>query len=63
MDFVEMRNLLLHLQETDYRNFVKALISIETNYTDEEKLESMYDKFMKDSSTNLLDAELAEKIY
>ena len=58
MEFAKMRNLLLQLQETDYRNFVKALVSIETNCTDEEKLDSMYEKFMKDDSVNLLDATL-----
>ncbi|MBQ9573121.1 MAG: hypothetical protein IJR22_07015 [Acidaminococcaceae bacterium] len=55
MEFAKMRNLLLQLQETDYRNFVKALVSIETNCIDEEKLDSMYENFMKDDSANLLE--------
>ena len=54
MEFAKTRNLLLQLQETDYRNFVKALISIETNCIDEEKLESMYEKFMEDDTAQLL---------
>ena len=61
MKFAKMRNLLLQLQETDYRNFVKALISIETNCTDEEKLDNMYEKFMEDDSVNLLNASITEK--
>ena len=61
MEFAKMRNLLLQLQETDYRNFVKALVSIETNYIDDEKLNNMYEKFMEDDSTNLLNASLTEK--
>ena len=61
MEFAKMRNLLLQLQETDYRNFVKALISIETNCTDEEKLDNMYEKFMEDDSVNLLNASITEK--
>ena len=61
MEFAKMRNLLLQLQETDYRNFIKALVSIETNCIDEEKLESMYEKYMKDDSVNLLNASLTEK--
>ena len=60
MKFAKMRNLLLQLQETDYRNFVKALISIETNCTDEEKLDNMYEKFMEDDSVNLLNASITE---
>ena len=62
MEFAKMRNLLLQLQEIDYRNYIKALVSIETNCTNEEKLKNMYEKFMKDDSSNLLDAELTEKI-
>ena len=61
MEFAKMRNVLLQFQETDYRNFVKALISIETNCTDEEKLESMYEKFMEDDTVNLLNASITEK--
>ena len=61
MEFAKMRNLLLQLQETDYWNFVKALISIETNCTDEEKLDNMYEKFMEDDSVNLLNASITEK--
>ena len=63
MDFTKMRNLLLQLQETDYRNFYKALVSIETNCKDEEKLEYMYENFMKNDSTNLLDTSLTDKFY
>ena len=61
MEFAKMRNMLLQFQETDYRNFVKALISIETNCTDEEKLDNMYEKFMEDDSVNLLNASITEK--
>lgn len=58
MEFAKMRNLLLQLQETDYQNFIKALVSIETNCTDEEKLERMYDRFMEDDSASLLDTSI-----
>ena len=54
MEFAKMRNMLLQFQETDYRNFVKALVSIETNCTDEEKLDNMYEKFMEDDTAQLL---------
>lgn len=54
MEFTEMKNLLLQLQQTDYRNFVKALVAIETNCNDEEKLESLYEKFMEEDVIHLL---------
>ena len=55
MEFTEMKNLLLQLQQTDYRNFVKALVAIETNCKDEEKLESSYEKFMEEDEAKILD--------
>ena len=54
MEFTEMKNLLLQLQQTDYRNFVKAIVAIETNCNDEEKLESLYEKFMEKDAIQLL---------
>ena len=63
MEFTKMRILLLQLQETNYRNFVKALVSIETNCMDEEKLDNMYNNYMKNDSTNLLDTSLTDKFY
>ena len=54
MEFTEMKNQLLQLQQTDYRNFVKALVAIETNCNDEEKLESLYEKIMEKDAIQLL---------
>jgi len=62
MEFTEMKNLLLQLQQTDYRNFVKALVAIETNCNDEEKLESLYEKFMEEDAIQLLDRFIIEDI-
>ena len=36
MEFAKMKKQLLQLQEKDYQNFVKALVSIETKCDDEE---------------------------
>ena len=33
MEFAKMKKQLLQLQEKDYQNFVKALVSIEPNVT------------------------------
>ena len=54
MEFIEMKNLILRLQKDDYRNFVKALVSIETDCMDEDKLERIYEKFMEDDAAQLL---------
>ena len=63
MEFTEMKNLLLQLQQTDYRNFVKALVAIETNCNDEEKLESLYEKFMEEDTAALLNEEITGKAF
>ncbi len=55
MEFTKMKKQLLQLQEKDYQNFVKALVSIETNCDDEEKLKDMYEDFMEDDTMGLLD--------
>ena len=62
MEFTKMKKQLLQLQEKDYQNFVKALVSIETNWNDEEKLEIIYEKFMKNDTEQLLDASFTENI-
>ena len=62
MKFAEIKKQLLHLQEKDYQNFVKALVSIETKCDDEEKLKDMYEDFMEDDTVQLLDASLTENI-
>ena len=55
MEFTKMKKQLLQLQEKDYQNFVKALVSIETNCNDEEILKDMYEDFMEDDTMGLLD--------
>ena len=62
MEFAKMKKQLLQLQEKDYQNFVKALVSIETKCDDEEKLEIIYEKFMKNDTEQLLDASFTENI-
>ena len=62
MEFAKMKKQLLQLQEKDYQNFVKALVSIETKCDDDEKLKDMYEEFMEDDTANLLDISITEKI-
>ena len=49
-----MRTLISTLQEEDYRTFVKALISVETENMNEEELDMMYYKFMEDDNDPLI---------
>ena len=62
MEYTKMKKQLLQLQEKDYQNFVKALVSIETKCVDEEKLETIYEKFMENDTEQLLDASFTENI-
>lgn len=62
MEFAKMKKQLLQLQEKDYQNFVKALVSIETKCDDEEKLKDMYEDFMEDDTMGLLDISPEENV-
>ncbi len=55
MTTAEMKEMILKLQKEDYPAFVKALISIELGIKDEDKLEAIYEKYMKDDRWYLLD--------
>ena len=48
MEFTKMKKQLLQLQEKDYQNFVKALVSIETKCDDEEKLKDMCGRYARE---------------
>ncbi len=54
MTLTAMRTLISTLQEEDYRTFVKALISVETENMNEEELDMMYYKFMEDDNDPLI---------
>lgn len=51
----EMKTVIEKLQREDYPAFVKALIAVEIGIDDEEKLNIIYDKYMKDDKWYLLD--------
>ena len=50
-----MKKTLETLQRKDYPAFVKALVSIELGVEDEDKLDELYYKYMKDDRWYLLD--------
>lgn len=47
MRYQEMKEQLEELMNHDYINFVKAMISIETELEDEEQLERIVDEFLE----------------
>lgn len=51
----EMKIIIEKLQKDDYRSFVKSMIAIELGIDDEEKLDLIYNKYMKDDRWYLLD--------
>lgn len=55
MDFKEMRDTVLNLQDNNYDDFVKALISVEKGIEDKEVLDELYDRYMDEDSMGLLD--------
>ena len=55
MTTVEMKEIIERLQKENYPAFVKALISIELGIEEENKLDDLYAKYMKDDRWYLLD--------
>lgn len=55
MTIEEMKVVLEKLQKDDYSAFIKALIAIEVGIEDEEKLDKIYNKYMKSDNWYLLD--------
>lgn len=51
----DMKKTIEKLQKENYREFVKALVSIETGINDEKKLDKLYDCYMSDDIWYLLD--------
>lgn len=56
-DFKEIKIELEKLKEDDYRNYIKAILSIELNIGQEEILDYLYDKYMDNDNFNLLNDE------
>ncbi len=55
MNFNEMKNTILKMQQDNHVDFVKAIISIEKGVDDEKALDTLYNKFMDDDTMDLLD--------
>jgi len=42
------------MMDTDYGSFIKALISIETEETNKDKLQALYDSYMENDDVTLI---------
>lgn len=57
MDYKAMRDRIEDMVNDNYRDFVKAIISIEKGIDDECVLDKLYDAYMDNDSLNLLNEE------
>ncbi|MGY3776020.1 hypothetical protein [Helcococcus sueciensis] len=53
MQYHEIKQTLEDLSQDNYRDFVKALISLEKGIDDEDFLDEIYDKFMENDAMML----------
>ena len=62
MEFLETKQMIEEMMQKDYKTFIKALISIEKDINNQERLDLMYQKFMNTDDMNLLNDEFDEMI-
>lgn len=56
-NFKETKKELEKLKEYNYRNYIKAILSIELNINKDEILENLYDEYMNNDEFYLLNDE------
>jgi hypothetical protein len=57
MDYKAMKDRIEDMVNDNYRDYVKAIISIEKGINDESVLDKLYDTYMDNDSLNLLHEE------
>ena len=62
MEYKEIRNFLEEKSKTNYKDLIKAIISLESPNTKEEKLDEIYQYYMENDEVFLLSDELREKL-
>ena len=62
MDFLETKKDIEEMMQKDYKTFVTALISIEKDINNQERLDMMYQKYMNTDEMHLLNDEFDEMI-
>ena len=61
MDYLVMKALFQLMIDKSHREFIKAIISIETDVEDEDQLNRLYDFYMEDDDMSLLNYALVEQ--
>ena len=59
---MEIREQIKHYAKTNYKDLIKAIISLESPETSEEKLEEIYNYYMENDEVNLLSNEILESL-
>ncbi|MFO3667518.1 MULTISPECIES: hypothetical protein [Anaerococcus] len=59
---MEIRKQIKHYAKTNYKDLIKAIISLESPETSEEKLEEIYNYYMENDEVNLLSNEILESL-
>ena len=62
MTYKEMKSLLEKQAEKNYKNLIKAIISLESPEASEEKLEKVYEYYMENDQVFLLSDEIRERL-
>ena len=62
MDYKAMRERIEDMVHDNYRDFVKAIISMEKGISDESVLDKLYDAYMDKDNLNLLHEEFGYMI-
>ena len=60
MDYQGMKAHFQLMIDKSHREFIKAIISIETDVEDEDRLNKLYDFYMEDDDMSLLNYALVE---
>ena len=59
---MEIREQIKHYAKTNYKDLIKAIISLENPETSEEKLEEIYNYYMENDDVRLLSDEILESL-
>lgn len=59
---MEIREQIKKYAKTNYKDLIKAIISLESSETSEEKLEEIYNYYMENDEVRLLSDEILERV-
>lgn len=63
MSYLDIKHTLQGFMDTDYRSFVKALISIEKGIEDEKILDQLYQSYMDNDQVMLINEQIIESFF